>query len=1857
VNGPGTTPPTVIQPAGAEDQYDALSEQLAPRLRAVLEAAGPGHRLRVTTLPEAVMERLATALDDPRWLVRVLNEAPARAFEATAATIIRLRDHAAVPVLVFFPPGPRTASEDSLDVATFTELALTSMAQSLSAVLLERIDEPLRGEVREALKYLGENRDIRHPDEQVSYLLTVLKNGGSREAAGAALYHFGLVPDFELFNRGPATTLNWLSRNRQKCEKLSDLAQPLQKRLRGLGLKPGTLEQPLFLFFRQRHTEEPRVWGRQIACETAGRHLSFDHWEFADTEHFGELRLVLDPLHLPRQQADDVSGADRMPVLNVTGKEPLKVAFKSIPSPADAPTWTHWRIQLLALGDGESTVAWESNGFKKPAGGRRAKVRRSVKTNDLEGLDEGTYFLRVDAYDEQGALLTTQRRIDPRDEGSRAENESEPFLVVREEVVIDDPDVRATLVPSLLAAWLRGALKALDGTTREPVPERGLTGSWNQPVGASVKGDVRFDVATDGFHGYAVVVPGLLRKVEVALLSHPGRLGVYQLALAAASTPGDVELEGREHADLDELGCCAAFLRAREAVFAAIRDQHLPPGATPAEIGSHFGLVEVADLIPLADAVCDYALAFAQLVAEAMGLEAKDRARLLRGLAWLDSVELRWQAQAGDPGRGLLVAPTHPVRLLWHLQHALECDRAVTAWEQKTHQVPDWRGFIEQLRDGLLPLNLPLALFDRRGRAYTEALPITPFWGLYLPDRDRAGNRIDMTAARDHALASLAVRARSSAATTVDPEDIAARLYEFVVQHPYLEQLCLNVFNPGNGELVADVLRAVERLRHLNDSPSSLRFAVRLFAPRSQIDTVGEAVEGLLDPDRHVGEDDEFTLYSGNHLHPKLLVARNEVADFIGNHARFPAHLSIFIEQFSAQGRIGPLRHYRRASFVRGLVQEPETLPIEEARTSQGQATGWSKGVRPVAGEHAERTERLLSDTLAAAHRLQASIALGTAADAGQGPILALQLDAEHQALLRQVHDVSDRVITIDRHLGIDFFDTPSSGGDLGYLLDFAPEFLQEERQRIVLTTRNTQEIEAVLRPMLEGYGIKLSPGDEVMVLEGLRSLSGRLALRLGGSETQAKEVVGLLLARWLMEEIGVLENRIVIPLDAHRSWFQGPGPRRRADLLLVGFARSGVIRMDIVEVKLRDEIPAAARASLYRTMREQTDATEERLRDLFDPERYVVPRADAAFRAKELAGVLSFYVKRAVRYGLMGNREGAAALDIVESLDEGFRLEICALGIAFERLSSGHHIDEDEPGFTVHRFGANKARALFQIAMGRFSERVSLRTEFDGSPAPELPARAAETSALIEQPDEQRLLNSLRSSLLLSGGPEQDSRRPPPKRPGPPRISAPPQAHYTQQPANAQEGSGSGPATTPREDQSQRSDKVGALSPLAQAIAGALAHAPGDTGAVTGREPGDTKKQPAAKADSPPVLMPEVLLGSTSMTPQFGMLGRSGSQSVAIDLTGCNTISLFGVQGFGKSYTLGVIAEMASAANPRINVLPSPLATVIFHFHKSDAYAPEYVTAVHPNQKTSEIERLLAEYGAKPKGLEDVVLLTPEAKVEDRRQEYPGVVVEPIKFSSSELGAESWKFLLGAYGNEALYIRQLIAIMRRHRDALTLEVFRREIEDADLSKAARRLAEDRLALAEPYIDDDKRLGQLLHPGRTVIVDLRDEWIEKDEALGLFVVMMQIFAASRYDGKEFNKLVVFDEAHKYISESSLIAQVVETIREMRHQATSVIIASQDPLSVPRAIIELTSVMILHRMTSPQWLKHLRSAIVSLNEVQDSAVTSLQPGEALVWSQRSTDNRFALRPQKITVRPRFTQHGGGTKTAVDGATIK
>ena len=321
------------------------------------------------------------------------------------------------------------------------------------------------------------------------------------------------------------------------------------------------------------------------------------------------------------------------------------------------------------------------------------------------------------------------------------------------------------------------------------------------------------------------------------------------------------------------------------------------------------------------------------------------------------------------------------------------------------------------------------------------------------------------------------------------------------------------------------------------------------------MDVMGDALESLLDPDRQVAEDDEFTLSSSNHLFPKLVFARNTVDDFVRAPARFRAHVAVVLEHFGASGRLARIGALRRGSFVEGLVLEPET----QLATQDGRY-GWHKGLRPDTSVAPDTREQLLCEGLAATQRLQAAAASGQPADRDVAPVVALQLDPEAQGLLKLIHDYADWVFT-NRP-------TPRAGllrqSCITRAVRISPGFcardLHEDRQRIMLTTRNVREVSDVVRPALEQFGLEFPEGGELVVLETLRSLSGRLALRALSSENRTKEMVGLLLTRWLLEGLGLLGDRIVIPLDAHRGWFDADpedpdSSGRRADLAIVGFS------------------------------------------------------------------------------------------------------------------------------------------------------------------------------------------------------------------------------------------------------------------------------------------------------------------------------------------------------------------------------------------------------------------------------------------------------------------------------------------------------------------------------------------------------------------------------------------------------------------------------------------------------------------------------------------------------------------------------
>ncbi|NEZ64670.1 hypothetical protein D0962_18065 [Leptolyngbyaceae cyanobacterium CCMR0082] len=1829
-----------IQPLKSSALDEAIAQECIPILKSTLKKAGEYHRLRVTDLPSSIIKRLCEELSSSeQWVVKSLcSSKPSESFEASATKLIELRNTEPKPLLVFLPAGLRTAAEDSLDIATFQQVQLNSISEKIVPRLLAQLPNPLRQSIIEMLNLLRERRVIRDEDIVVRYLLTVIENGASPEAAGGTIFVFGLVPDYQLFNK--ADKLNeWVSRNENVVEKLTDLRRPLQERISKLKLQAGTIQSRLFSYLRDRMVGIEDTWASEIAINPNWHSLSFDEWPFEDAGTADQVRLVLEPLSLPRQVPDQFSQTVSLPLCDLDSNSKIKVSFRSIPGPKEVIAWQSYRFQILAPSEDAPILLWESNNIAKPKA--RAKINRTIKASDLRDiLEEGTYFLRIEAYGADGAILTKTQPIDSSDPDGRKENESENFLVVYGGAVVDPPEQpRAIFSNSLMDCYFALLSKALFSSSKREtqIQHDSLFGRWDSPAGASIRSDVNFELLTAAAAGYTIRVPGALRKVELTILKNPRCIDNIVLDLTNASSPADITVDKPSN-DICVIPTFENFLQARQSVFDAILNQ---AQIRQEEQDNEYtaGIVETCDLLALECLICDYVDAYIKVSNEiAKDTDEKKKANTIEKLAALDTVTLHWAKKHGIPSRGLLVGPTHPLRLLWHLQHAKYRQSIVDDIENSLVESPDPARLLKLIEASFLPINLPLVIFNRRGKSYIEQDLLTPFWSLFLP-ANYESKHYDISFVRMQVRDLLGIRRYLPNLGGIEPGSIAYRIFEYIQRHPYIEQLKINVFNPGDGDRVAQALREIEKLRRglpigTAQALPEMRYAIHLLTSTEQLNRSGQALDALLDPEKQVAEDDEFTIGSTSLLQPKLLISRSTQEEFLRHPQDFVAHVTILLEQFPVDGRLGDITRFSRSSFISGLVQESNTQ-LETASST----FGWIRGIRVESPtSSADQIEDKLLQAFQTSQRLQAGLA--GSKNFSNLPVVALRLDQIDQGLIRAIHDISDQVLIIDRNLGLDYFDSSSSSQEIGYLLDFSPSYVRGDGERLLLTTKCTEELVSLVRPAIELSGIQLPTGQEISVLEVLRSIAGKLALRLFKGTNATKEIIGLLFARLLLEQAELLQERFIVPIDSHQDWFiptDTSSSRSRADLLLVAANPSTkTIDITVVEVKLRSQLTTSSRTQLYREMREQAENTIRQFRKKFDPEILPRPRADFGICCKELFSLLNFYIERALRYGLLSQEEVSRIMPFISSLEDGYNLSFRKRGIVCSQDTVGNHLDEDELDFPVHRFGLDTANLLVEALRVYEPPSDTDSKDRQDEQSSEISVTSSTQSisdvtvnslrSFFEAPIERRSSSGSLEDITNDDSADESLT--------PNELVPPPEPDDNQNPDIS---------TTP-ENSITENTSFQAEESLSDVSYSTESDASVDEETTEPQTPSE-------------VIVPEILLGSSELTPQYGLLGKNANAKVAIDLTGCNTISLFGVQGFGKSYTLGVISEMGAQEMPGINALSNPLATVFFHYHKSDTYEPEFLDAVNPNNKQREIDKLLAEYQAHPAGLRDVLILVPEGKLEQRRQEYPNIEIQPIKFSSAELGADSWKFLLGAFGNDSFYIRQIVSIMRRYRNRLTLDALRQEIAEADLTPAIRRLAEDRIALAEPYIDDSVDLRSLLHPGRTIIVDLRDEWLEKEDALGLFVVIMQTFAQAKFLGKDFNKLMVFDEAHKYITESELISQVVEIIREMRHQATSVVIASQDPLSVPRSVIELTSLLVLHRMTSPQWLKHLKSAISALSTLSEPQIASLVPGEALVWVQRSTDRRFTQKPQKVHIRPRVTRHGGGTKTAVEGATLR
>lgn len=1006
-----------------------------------------------------------------------------------------------------------------------------------------------------------------------------------------------------------------------------------------------------------------------------------------------------------------------------------------------------------------------------------------------------------------------------------------------------------------------------------------------------------------------------------------------------------------------------------------------------------------------------------------------------------------------------------------------------------------------------------------------------------------------------------------------------------------------------------------EVLQTLQQKPehADLRYDLRLFSQNPDSPILGEALETMSLAGLAVREQsDAFTISTGSHLFSKLNVARYALSEFATHASDYPAHISLLIDVFPAK-ELSIIDKPPAIAPLHGLIQD-----FASEFTDDDSGAFWNK--YPIVGRISNLDSQSASFELMASLSAHLCYAVSAVATSGSSfravPMVTLGLDVAARELIYKVHQLSDWVFIIDRNMGIEFFDHGGQKQRPDYLIDYVPGLSAQATHNLIISSRSLDELQAMLKPVLLERGLSVDSQQSAQILTHLRSLSGQLALKLISGSTQQAEALGLALARLYLEYQGALSNQIIVPLDAHTDLYKYKADiddvkdaisLQRTDLALFDLdLAKRVIICNLVEVKCYSN---AGDFSVLKQLREkiteQINQSERILQKHFDPASKQPDRPDRLLKSREFAQILRFYLERSERYGIFDNDALLEARCFLQSIEQGYYLQFRRSALIFDFEKKGTEPAEYENGIEFHRIGKDYIHALLEFCRKPIAEqqaenleRIPLGEQFIAVPR-------LETAAFITPIRERSTSWSLNEFVEEITALAVD------------------ETAQIEDPVSRPEVINDNPAIYHSNVESELT-----ASPELQHI-----------------------EQPEQNLISYELVPYDLMLGINGKSPQYGLLGEVSGRKIALDLNHTHTISLFGVQGGGKSYTLGTVIEMASMQIPHINRLPSPLATVIFHYSPTQDYAPEFTSMIHANSIDAEIQQLKERYQATPDVLKDVLILTPASKVAERRIESPEIEVRAIVFSASELKAAHWKFLMGAIGSQSMYLRQINLIMRGLRNNLTLDAIRNGIDNSGLSDHLRQLAHTRLLFAGEYIDDNQRLQDLIRPGRLIIVDLRDEYIEKDEALGLFVVMLQIFSEATYLGKVFNKLVVFDEAHKYIENEDLVSGLVEVVREMRHKGTSIMVASQDPPSVPVALIELSSQIIMHKFNSPAWLKHIQKANAALNNLSSEKMSHLGTGEAYIWSSKASDNSFSQGAVKIKCRPRITQHGGSTKTAV------
>ena len=377
--------------------------------------------------------------------------------------------------------------------------------------------------------------------------------------------------------------------------------------------------------------------------------------------------------------------------------------------------------------------------------------------------------------------------------------------------------------------------------------------------------------------------------------------------------------------------------------------------------------------------------------------------------------------------------------------------------------------------------------------------------------------------------------------------------------------------------------------------------------------------------------------------------------------------------------------------------------------------------------------------------------------------------------------------------------------------------------------------------------------------------------------------------------------------------------------------------------------------------------------------------------------------------------------------------------------------------------------------------------------------------------------------------------------------------------------------------------------------------------------------------------------------------------------------MAAIGVQGAGKSHTLGCILESCLLSSstgdndeittPQQNVvqLQKPMTALVLHYDQSTTSVCEAAGLLAPNPS------IIPVVGSSSVPRSKAVVLVSPTYYKQRKAFYGDYcTVRPLLFKWSSLTADHIKRIMriGTADNQ-LYVASFMTLLRGYqRKCLVPDFtqFMEEVKEVCNIKGQSGPLDQRIALLESIIadsevnkdivDESMDLSKALNSDMNlIIVDLTDPLLSKEEANSLFQVVTEQFRSIPVKG---GKLLALDEAHKFmdgIKSDGLSEAIVNVARLMRHDGIRLAVSTQSPKALAPELLELVSIAMLHHFHSQDWWLYLRQKLPISNEAFEDVLT-LDPGNALVFASRHSFESHLLR---LHMRPRLTADFGASRT--------